>query len=79
MLKDLKIRMVMNMNNICPDYDDGINCYVNRGLSSKDTCAACKYYDACNDCYNFNNCPHDHAYNQYNFLNFNGPIETQQD
>lgn len=33
----------MSMNNVCPDYDDGVNCYVNRGLSSKDTCAACKY------------------------------------
>ena len=50
------------MCNICPDYDDGINCLVNRGLVSKDACVACKYYDACNDCYNFNHCPHNHAY-----------------
>lgn len=53
---------MIKMNNICPDYDDGVNCYVNRGLASKDTCAACKYYDACNDCYNFNNCIHNHKY-----------------
>lgn len=52
----------MSMSNVCPDYDDCVNCYVNRGLSSKDTCAACKYYDACNDCYNFNNCIHNHKY-----------------
>lgn len=68
----------MSMNNVCPDYKCDINCKVNRGYSSREHCSTCECYLGCYDC-QIRHCPHDHAYNQYNFLNFNGTIDPEQD
>lgn len=68
----------MIMNNVCPDYKCDINCKVNLGYSSREHCSTCECYLGCFDC-QIRHCPHDHSYNQYSFLNFNGTIEPEQD
>lgn len=68
----------MSMNNVCPDYKCDINCKVSLGYLSREHCSTCECYLGCFDC-QIRHCPHDHSYNQYKFINFNGIIEPEQD